>query len=239
MYIIPAIDLIKGKCVRLIQGEYHRQITYQDDPTKQAQEFIDAGAEWLHIVDLDGARIGKPTNTEAISKIAALGQLKIEVGGGIREESSIKQLFDMGVERVIIGTKAVSDFDWFSQMSEKFSGKLVLGLDARGSKVSTHGWTKVHPQPLLEFAAQAAKLPLAAIIYTDITKDGMMSGPNLERTKALADAVDVPVVASGGIKDIDDIKRLLRLGGIEAAIIGRALYEKTIDLAEAIEAAKQ
>ena len=238
MYIIPAIDLLKGKCVRLIQGEYHRQITYQDDPTKQAQDFIDAGAEWLHIVDLDGARIGKPTNTEEISKIAALGQLKIEVGGGIREESSIKQLLDMGVERVIIGTKAVSDFGWFSQMSEKFSGKLVLGLDARGSKISTHGWTKEHPQTLLEFAAEAAKLPLAAIIYTDITKDGMLSGPNLERTKALADAVDVPVVASGGVKDIDDIKNLAELGGVAAAITGRALYEKTLDLAEAIKLTK-
>ena len=238
MYIIPAIDLIKGRCVRLIQGEYHRQIAYEDDPSRQAQEFIDAGAQWLHVVDLDGARIGQPTNTEAISKIASLGKLKIEVGGGIREESSIKQFLDMGVERVIIGTKAVSDFDWFGQMAEKFSGKLVLALDARGSKVSTHGWTKDHPQHLLEFAAEAAKLPLAAIIYTDITKDGMMSGPNLEKTKALADAVDIPVVASGGVKDIDDVKNLVELGGIEAAIVGRALYEKTIDLAEAIEATK-
>ena len=239
MYIIPAIDLINGKCVRLIQGEYHRQITYEDNPVKQAQEFIDAGAEWLHIVDLDGARLGKPINTEAIANISAMGKMKIEVGGGIREESSIKQLLDMGVERVIIGTKALDDFEWFSQMAEKFSGKLVLGLDARGSKVSTHGWTKDHPQPLLEFAAEAAKLPLAAIIYTDITKDGMLSGPNLERTKSLVDAVDVPIVAAGGIKDIDDIKNLTELGGVAAAITGRALYEKTLDLAEAIEATKQ
>ena len=238
MYIIPAIDLINGKCVRLIQGEYHRQITYEDNPVKQAQEFIDAGAEWLHIVDLDGARLGKPINTEAISNISAMGKMKIEVGGGIREESSIEQLLDMGVERVIIGTKALDDFEWFSQMAKKFSGKLVLGLDARGSKVSTHGWTKEHPQPLLEFAAEAAKLPLAAIIYTDITKDGMLSGPNLERTKSLIDAVDVPIVAAGGVKDIDDIKNLAELGGVAAAITGRALYAKTLDLAEAIKLTK-
>jgi len=237
MYIIPAIDLLDGKCVRLIQGEYHRQITYRNDPVKQAQEFSLAGAEWLHIVDLDGARVGRPVNTDTISAIAALGQLKIEIGGGLRDEASIKQLLDMGVERVIIGTKAVSDFEWFSRMAEKFSGKIVLGLDARGSKVATHGWTKDHPQDLLDFAAEAAKLPLAAIIYTDITKDGMMAGPNLERTKAVVQAVDVPVIASGGVREISDIKKLAELA-VEAAIIGRSLYEGTLNLTDAINAAK-
>jgi phosphoribosylformimino-5-aminoimidazole carboxamide ribotide isomerase len=237
MYIIPAIDLLDGKCVRLIQGEYHRQITYRNDPVKQAQEFSLAGAEWLHIVDLDGARVGRPVNTDTISAIAALGQLKIEVGGGLRDEASIEQLLDMGVERVIIGTKAVSDFEWFSRMAEKFSGKIVLGLDARGSKVATHGWTKDHPQDLLDFAAEAAKLPLAAIIYTDITKDGMMAGPNLERTKAVVQAVEVPVIASGGVREISDIKKLAELA-VEAAIIGRSLYEGTLKLSDAINAAK-
>jgi len=237
MYIIPAIDLRNGKCVRLIQGDYHRQITYRDDPIKQAKEFSSAGAQWLHIVDLDGAKVGKPVNTDIISAIAALGQLKIEVGGGLRDEASIKQLLDMGVERVIIGTKAVSDFEWFGEMAEKFSGKIVLGLDARGSKVATHAWTKENSQHLLEFATEAAKLPLAAIIYTDITKDGMMSGPNLERTKALAEAVQVPVIASGGVGEIADIKKLAKLG-IEAVIIGRALYEGTLKLSDAINATR-
>jgi len=237
MYIIPAIDLRNGKCVRLIQGDYHRQITYRDDPIKQAKEFSSAGAQWLHIVDLDGAKVGKPVNTDTISAIAALGQLKIEVGGGLRDEASIKQLLDMGVERVIIGTKAVSDFEWFGEMAEKFSGKIVLGLDARGSKVATHAWTKENSQHLLEFATEAAKLPLAAIIYTDITKDGMMSGPNLERTKALAEAVQVPVIASGGVREIADIKKLAKLG-IEAVIIGRALYEGTLKLSDAINATR-
>lgn len=237
MYIIPAIDLLEGKCVRLIQGQFHRQITYRKDPVRQAEEFASAGARWLHIVDLDGARVGKPVNTDSISAIAVLGRFKIEVGGGLRNETSIKQMLDMGAERVIIGTKAVSDFEWFGQMTKKFSGKIALGLDARGSKVATHGWTKENPQQLLEFATEAAKLSLAAIIYTDITKDGMMAGPNLERTKALVQTVEVPIIAAGGVREISDIKKLAEIG-VEAAIIGRALYEGTLNLAEAIKAAK-
>jgi phosphoribosylformimino-5-aminoimidazole carboxamide ribotide isomerase len=237
MYIIPAIDLRDGKCVRLIQGDYRRQIAYCDDPVRQAKEFRSAGAEWVHIVDLDGARVGKPVNTDTISAIAALGRLKIQVGGGLREEASIKQLLSMPVERVIIGTKAINDFEWFSEMAEKFSGKIVLGLDVRGDKVATDGWTKDSSQPLLEFAAKAAKLPIAAIIYTDITKDGMMAGPNLERTKMLAEMVRIPVIASGGVRETADIKKLAKVG-VEAVIIGRALYEGTLNLADAIDAAK-
>jgi len=252
MYIIPAIDLIKGKCVRLIQGQYHRQITYQDDPIRQARQFSSAGAQWLHIVDLDGARVGKPVNTDAVAAIAALDQLKIELGGGIRDEDSIKQMLDIGAERVIIGTKAVNDFEWFSRMAEKFSGKIALALDAyeyvfdesepvyyEGDrvKVATHGWTQDSPQLLLEFAIEAAKLPLAVIIYTDITRDGMLAGPNLERTKEIIQAVQLPVIASGGISQIADIKKLAELG-VEAAIIGRALYEGTLKLSDAINAAK-
>jgi len=237
MYIIPAIDLIKGKCVRLIQGQYNRQINYEDDPVKQAEQFIAAGAQWLHIVDLDGARLGRPINTDSISAIAVLRKLKIEVGGGLRDEATIKQLIDMGVERVIIGTKAVSDFAWFSRMAEKFAGRIALGLDGRGSKVATHGWTQDSPQLLLDFAAEAAKLPLAAIIYTDITKDGMMAGPNFERTQALIETVDLPVIASGGVNSIEDIRKLAELGA-SAAIIGRSLYEGTLKLSDAIQAAK-
>jgi len=238
MYIIPAIDLRDGKCVRLIQGQYDHQINYEDDPVKQAREFSSAGAKWLHIVDLDGARLGWPVNTDAISAIANLGLFKIEVGGGLRDEEAIRQLLDIGLERVIIGTKAVSDFEWFSEMAEKFSGKIVLGLDARGSKVATHGWTQDSQHNLLEFATEAAKLPLAAIIYTDITKDGMMTGPNFERTKALVEAVDVPVVASGGVNTIEDIKKLAEFRP-EAVIIGRSLYEGTLKLSDAIKAAER
>ncbi len=237
MYIIPAIDLRDGKCVRLIQGQYGRQITYEDDPLKQAEQFIADGAQWLHIVDLDGAKLGKPINTDTISAIAVLGKLRIEVGGGLRDEPAIKQLLDLGVERAIIGTKAVSDFEWFSQMVEKFSGKIVLGLDAHGTKVATEGWTKDTNRTLLDFAVKAAKLPIAAIIYTDISRDGMMTGPNIERTKTLVDAVDVSVVASGGVTTIEDVKNLVKTG-VDAAIIGRSLYEGTLRLADAINAAR-
>jgi phosphoribosylformimino-5-aminoimidazole carboxamide ribotide isomerase len=237
MYVIPAIDLRGGKCVRLIQGKYDRQITYHDDPVKQAEEFSSAGAEWLHIVDLDGAKVGRPINTDTISAIAALGRFKIEVGGGLRDEESIKKLLDIGVERVIIGTKAVSDFAWFRAVAEKFSGKIVLGLDARGSKVATDGWTQDSPQKLLEFAIKAATLPIAAIIYTDISRDGMMTGPNLKRTKALIEAVKLPVIASGGVSKIDDIRELAKIGAA-AVIIGRSLYEGTLSLCDAINATK-
>lgn len=238
MYIIPAIDLIDGRCVRLIQGDYNRQIVYNDNPLEQAKLFADSGAKWLHIVDLDGARLGKPVNTKTIGKLAQKTKLRIEVGGGIRSEDSIKQLLGLGIERVIIGTKAITDFEWFKQMTQLFAGKIALGLDARGSKLSTEGWTKDNPLTVLDFAKVAAKLPIAAIIYTDITKDGMMEGPNLERTKELTDAVNIPVIASGGINTIEDIEKLKALGKIEAAIIGRSLYEGTLNLADAIKAAK-
>jgi phosphoribosylformimino-5-aminoimidazole carboxamide ribotide isomerase len=237
MYVIPAIDLVNGNCVRLIQGQYHRQITYEDDPAKQAEIFSKAGAEWVHIVDLEGAKVGKPINTESVKAIAALELLKIELGGGIRDEDSVRQMLDVGVERVIIGTQAVTDFAWFAETAKKFPGRIVLALDAHGSKVATHGWRQDSHRNAIEFAKKTAELPLAAIIYTDIDRDGMMAGPNLERTKGLVDAVNLPVIASGGVKDTDDIKELSTLG-VAAVIIGRSLYEGTIDLAEAIAAAK-
>jgi phosphoribosylformimino-5-aminoimidazole carboxamide ribotide isomerase len=237
MDVIPAIDLRDGKCVRLIQGRYDRQITYKDDPVEQAREFHADGAAWLHVVDLDGAKAGRPVNTKTISAIAALGLLKVEVGGGIRDEASIRQLLDMGVTRVIIGTKAVSDFEWFSRMAGQFKGQIVLGLDARGDTVATHGWIEGSTQTLLGFAAQADELPLAAVIYTDISKDGMLSGPNIERTRALVEAVKTPVIASGGVKEANDIRKLRPIG-VAGVIVGRSLYEGTLTLKDALAAAK-
>jgi phosphoribosylformimino-5-aminoimidazole carboxamide ribotide isomerase len=236
MDVIPAIDLRAGQVVRLIQGQYDRQITYRDDPAEQARQFHADGARWLHVVDLDGAKAGRPVNTAAIAAIVALGLLQVEVGGGIRDEASIQQLLDMGVTRVIIGTKAVSDFEWFAQMARRFRGQIVLGLDARESQVATHGWLEDSKLTVLEFAAQADKLPLAAIIYTDIAKDGMLCGPNIERTRQLVEAVRTPVIASGGVKELDDIRRLAPLG-VAGVIVGRSLYEGTLTLREAIEAA--
>ncbi len=234
MYVIPAIDIRDGKCIRLIQGQYHRQITYHDDPVQQARDFIDAGTEWLHIIDLGGAKVGQLVNRESIAKIAELGELKIEVGGGIRDESAITDLLEMGISRIIIGTRAVEDFNWFSEMANKYPDKIALGLDAKGSHVATHGWTKEQPETLIEFAAKADSLPLSAIIYTDISKDGMLEGPNLERTKALVKAVQTPVIAAGGVTTTDDIRNLAPIG-VAAAIIGRALYEGTITLTDALK----
>lgn len=235
MDVIPAIDLRAGKCVRLIQGQYHRQITYEDDPVKQAGRFVDAGAVWLHIVDLDGARVGELVNAGTIKNIIEAVNLKIQIGGGIRDEECIKQVLDMGVSRAIIGTSAINRFEWFTEMANTFPNKLVLSLDARGSKVMTNGWMKEGQQKLWDFAAQAANLPIAAIIYTDVAKDGMMAGPNFDRTEALVEAVDVPIIAAGGVTQLSDVIKLKELG-VSGAIIGRALYEKTINLTEAIKA---
>jgi phosphoribosylformimino-5-aminoimidazole carboxamide ribotide isomerase len=237
MVIIPAIDLMQGKCVRLIQGEYHHQITYENDPLAQANQFAANGAEWLHIVDLEGAKVGKPINTDVIADIAALGKFKIEVGGGIRDEDAINDLLNLGLKRVIIGTSAITNFSWFSEITSKFENKIALALDAKGSKVATHAWTQNTGQDLFEFALKADELPLAAIIYTDITKDGMLEGPNFERTKELTEKVKTPVVASGGVNSLDDINKLKEMN-LQGIIIGRALYEKTLNLADAVNALK-
>lgn len=236
MDILPAIDLISGQCVRLIQGEYDKQITYKDSPVEQAIEFKQAGSEWLHIVDLDGAKAGAPINIESVKAIvdAKVG-LKIEVGGGIRDEETIQKYIDIGIDRLIIGTSAINQFDWFSEIAAKFPGKLALGLDARGSEISVDGWTKSGTHELSDFAAKAVNLPIAAIIYTDISKDGMLAGPNLQRTKGLVDAFDIPIIAAGGVTSIDDIVNLKK-AGVSGAIIGRALYEGKLDLEDAINA---
>ncbi len=237
MDILPAIDLVGGKCVRLIQGQYDKQITYQDDPLAQAREFQEAGSQWLHVVDLDGAKAGRPVNADVVERIAKAVPLKVELGGGVRDEATIRRMLDAGVTRLIIGTRAVTHFDWFSEMTQKFPGRLVLGLDARGAQLATEGWLQQGGRDLLDFAKQAAGLPIAAIIYTDISKDGMLAGPNLDRTRQLSEAVEVPVIAAGGVTTIEDIKNL-KSAGISGAIIGRALYEGTITLKAALDAAQ-
>jgi len=236
VYVIPAIDLLDGRCVRLVQGEYNRYINYEDDPAKKAVEFKQAGAKWLHIIDLDGAKVGKCVNIDAIRDIVQSAKgLKIQVGGGIRDRDCITKILDMGVTRLILGTKAVRDFEWFSQVVKEFAGKIVLSLDARGTKIATDGWKKDSSQELVDFAKMAAHLPLDALIYTDINKDGMLAGPNIDRTKALAEAISLPVIAAGGVTTIEDIQKLAETKVISAAIVGRALYEGTLSLAEAIK----
>jgi phosphoribosylformimino-5-aminoimidazole carboxamide ribotide isomerase len=237
MYILPAIDLRDGKCVRLIQGRYDKEIVYEENPVRQAQTFIDDGAEWLHLVDLDGAREGRRVNSKVIKAIATLKGLKVELGGGLRNEDSVRSMLELGLERVIIGTRALSDFAWFREMVLEFPGRIALGLDTRGSKVATHGWHQDSSHDALTFAKEAAALPIAAIIYTDISKDGMLSGPNLDQTKAVIDAVDKPVIASGGVTTLEDVRKCAAIGAA-GAIIGRAYYEGAISIREAIAAAK-
>jgi len=237
MDILPAIDLIDGRCVRLIQGEYDKQITYKDDPVAQAKEFYEAGAAWLHVVDLDGAKQARPVNAEVVARIAEDVPMKIELGGGIRDEAAIVKMLDAGVARLILGSSAIKQFEWFSEMARKYPNRLVLGLDARGANLATEGWLELGALSILDFARKAADLPLDAIIYTDISKDGMLAGPNIERTQQLVETVDLPIVAAGGVTTVQDVKTL-KAAGVAGAIIGRALYEGTIDLAEALAAAK-
>ncbi len=236
MDILPAIDLIGGRCVRLIQGQYDKQITYKDDPVAQARDFYEAGARWLHVIDLEGAKQGRPVNADVVAQIAAqVPDLKIELGGGVRDEAAIVQMLTAGVTRLILGSSAVKQFNWFSEMARKYPNRLVLGLDARGANVATEGWLEQGAQTVLEFAKQAVDLPLAAIIYTDIRKDGMLAGPNIERTRALVEAVDLPIVAAGGVTTVNDVHTLKSIG-VAGAIIGRALYEGTITVEAALDA---
>jgi len=233
MEILPAIDLRQGKCVRLLQGDYERQIDYRDDPAAQARDFEQLGAHWLHVVDLDGARQGKPANADVIAQIAEDTDLHIEVGGGIRDEKTIGNLLQVGVKQVVIGTRALEDMDWFEQMVRKYEDQIVLGLDARDGILRTRGWTEASDLTALEVVKKVNDWPLAAIVYTDIARDGMLTGPNVEATREMAQNCNVPIIASGGMSTLADVEQLatLELFGI---IIGRAYYEGTIDLREAL-----
>lgn len=234
MEILPAIDLRDQKVVRLLQGDYDRQTTYSDDPASVAQTFSQAGAKWIHIVDLDAARSGIPTNTEAIRAIRQAVDLNIELGGGARSEETVREMLDLGVNRVIIGSAALKDWAWFEQLANKddLAGKIVLGLDARGGQLAVHGWTEQVQATPLEIAQRVKGWPLAAIVYTDIARDGMLTGVNLENTQALIEATDVPVIASGGIGSLQDIVACKEIG-CWGTIVGKAWYEGKVDLAEA------
>lgn len=236
MEIWPAIDLRGGKCVRLKQGDYGRETVFGEDPAAMAQHWCQQGARRIHLVDLDGARDGRPGNLESVRAILAAAKVPCELGGGIRNEETIEELLDLGLTRLVVGTLALKEPDWFRQMCMRFPGRLVLGIDARGGRVATDGWLQTSDVPAVDMARQFAESPLAAIVYTDIATDGMLTGPNVAAMAEMQAAVSVPVVASGGVSRRDDVVRLAE-AGLAGCIIGRALYEGTLTLPEALAAA--
>ena len=236
MNLFPAIDLRGGKVVRLLQGDYDRQTTYGTDPLHHAQAFEHAGATWLHVVDLDGARSGSPAHREIIQTLCQQTSLKIEVGGGVRDQNRVQQLLDLGVQRVVVGTAALKDWPWFEKLvhQPELTGRIVLGLDARDGHVATDGWEQTSQLTALEIAQRVTDWPLAAIVYTDIATDGTLRGPNLPQTRAVCEATRVPVVASGGVGTLQHLAQLRELP-IQGAIIGRSLYEQTVTIQDALE----
>ncbi len=234
MQIWPAIDLRDGKCVRLQQGDYERETIFSSDPVAVAQTWAAAGAKHLHLVDLDGAKHGNLANRESIARIVDSVEMVCEVGGGIRTEEAIRELFDLGVDRLVIGTQALKRPEWFGRMCRSYPGRLVLGIDARAGQVATDGWLQTSQTAAVDLARQFSEEPLAAIIYTDIATDGMLSGPNLAEIKMMIEAVDLPIVASGGIRSVEDLHTLAAIP-VAGAIVGRALYEGQVDLATALE----
>lgn len=235
MQIWPAIDLLGGKCVRLQQGDYQRETVFAENPVEVALQFQSEGAKHLHLVDLDGAKEGKPVNIDVVREIVAAVDLECELGGGIRDEQSIKTLLGLGLDRLVLGTSALKRADWFKQMCEKFPGKLVLGIDARDGLVATDGWLETSETPATELADEFRSVPLAAIVYTDIATDGMMQGPNVSAMAEMQAHVDIPVVASGGVTTSEDVGELAA-AGLAGAIIGRSLYEGKITISSALEA---
>jgi phosphoribosylformimino-5-aminoimidazole carboxamide ribotide isomerase len=238
MQIWPAIDLRGGKCVRLMQGDYQRETVYGDDPAAMARRWVGEGARHLHLVDLDGARDGRLINRDAVSAIARAVDIPVELGGGIRDEATIAELLELGLSRVVVGTKALREPDWLRAMCQKFPQRIVLGIDAREGRVATHGWLETSNTSAVELAKQLSDLPLAALIYTDIATDGMLAGPNLAAMREMATAVKLPVIASGGVTTVKDVEELVGTG-VAGCIIGRALYEHKLSLADAIEAVEK
>jgi phosphoribosylformimino-5-aminoimidazole carboxamide ribotide isomerase len=236
MLLIPAIDLKEGKCVRLRQGRMDDSTVFSDDPVAMATQWVEQGARRLHLVDLDGAFAGKPMNMGVIEAIARTHpDVPIQVGGGIRDEDTVQAYLDAGVQYTIIGTKAVSAPHFVNDLCLEFPGHIIVGLDAKDGKVAIDGWSKLSHHDVIDLAQHFESDGVAAIVYTDISRDGMMQGVNVEATRRLAEAIHIPVIASGGVTNIDDIKALCETGeeGIQGAILGRALYEGTIDLGEA------
>ncbi|WP_226624545.1 1-(5-phosphoribosyl)-5-[(5-phosphoribosylamino)methylideneamino]imidazole-4-carboxamide isomerase [Alloyangia pacifica] len=239
MILYPAIDLKDGKAVRLLRGDMEKATVFNDDPAAQAMEFVEAGCDWLHLVDLNGAFAGEPVNAAAVEAILARTKVPAQLGGGIRDMATIERWLDKGLARVILGTVAVENPALVREAAKAFPGKVAVGIDARDGRVATKGWAEVTDVDAVDLARSFEDDGVAAIIYTDINRDGAMQGPNIEYTAAMARAVSIPVIASGGVSKLADLVALRDCGAqLDGAISGRALYDGAIDLKEALTALK-
>ena len=234
MILYPAIDLKDGQAVRLVHGDMDQTTVFNDDPAAQAKEFVAAGCEWLHLVDLNGAFAGEPVNAAPVEAILKACPVPAQLGGGIRDMATIERWVDRGLARVILGTVAVENPDLVREAAKEFPGKVAVGLDARNGFVATKGWAEETDVQVVDLAKSFEDAGISAIIYTDILRDGAMKGPNITATEALARAVDIPVIASGGVSSMDDLNALKDTGVISGAISGRALYDGAIDLKAAL-----
>jgi phosphoribosylformimino-5-aminoimidazole carboxamide ribotide isomerase len=235
MILYPAIDLKDGRAVRLIHGEMDQATVFNDDPAAQAQEFVDAGCQWLHLVDLNGAFAGTPVNVAPVEAILKRCKVPAQLGGGIRDMATIERWLMLGLSRVILGTVAVENPDLVRQAAKAFPGQVAVGLDARNGRVATRGWAEETDIMVTDLAKSFEDAGIAAIIYTDILRDGAMKGPNIDATADLARCVDIPVIASGGVSSLDDLTALRDTGVISGVISGRALYDGAIDLRTALD----
>lgn len=236
MLIFPAIDLRGGQCVRLRQGDYEQETVFDPDPVAVARRWVAQGATYLHLVDLDGAREGRPVNGAVIRRIVEAVRVPCQLGGGLRDDAALATALDWGVERVVLGTRALEDPHWLEQACRRYPNRIVLGLDARDGRVATSGWQKFSQRLAVELARRYAAWPLAALVCTDISRDGMLLGPNLQLLAEMVAAVELPVIASGGVTTAEDVRQLCEVG-LAGCIIGRALYEGRLSLAQALAAA--
>lgn len=237
MRIYPAIDIKDGKCVRLFKGQFDKVTVYGDDPAEMAAKWARLGGEYIHVVDLDGALKGHGVNADAIKRICAAVDVPVQTGGGIRTMEDIRAKLDCGIERVIIGTKAVSDADFVRRAVDKYGERIVIGIDAKDGMVAVEGWEKTSDFRAVEFAKKMADIGVKTVVYTDIATDGTLAGPNTAAMKEMADSVDIDVIASGGVGNIEHVRALVPCG-VEGVITGKALYTNNIDLAEAIKVGK-
>jgi len=234
MIIYPAVDIREGRCVRLTQGEFNKETVYSDNPVEMALKWEKCGAQYLHVVDLDGARTGKAQNIAVVSEIAVKTGIPVQLGGGIRTIEMIETILSKGIERVILGTSAVKDPELVKRAVKTFENNVVIGIDAKDGLVAIEGWEKTSEFKAVDFAKKMEDLGVKTIIYTDISRDGMLTGPNLKAMEEMVKAVSIDIIASGGVGKIEDIKNLKEVG-VSGVIVGRALYTGDVDLREAIE----